>query len=308
MENSVLVTGGAGFIGSSLVRKLLKIDYSVIVLDNFVNGDKANLQDHQNLTIIEGDITSSEDIKKCLITNPEYVVHLAAYHFIPFCDSHPAETIRVNTYGTQNLLEVISQQNNKIKKIICASTAAVYPPTEAKCREDDKSGPIDIYGISKVSGEEVVNLFNKRTEIPSINARLFNAIGPRETNPHLLPDIIEQLQKGNLDIHLGNLIPKRDYIYVDDISDGIIVLMKSKVNYGNFNIGTGNAHSPKEIIDIIGKVTNKKYNIISVPERQRSGDRPFLLSDNSKLSSLGWKCNYTITEAIEKTLAYYHIV
>ena len=308
MANSVLVTGGAGFIGSSLVRKLLQIGYCVIVLDNFVNGDKAYLPDHQNLTIVEGDITSSDDIKKSLITNPEYVVHLAAYHFIPFCDSHPAETIMVNTYGTQNLLEVISQQHNKVKKIIYASTAAVYPPTEAKCFEDDKTGPIDIYGISKISGEEIVNLFNKRTGIPSINARLFNAIGPRETNPHLLPDIIEQLQKENREIHLGNLVPKRDYIYVDDISDGIVVLMKSEVNYGNFNIGTGNAYSPKEIIEIISKVTNKKYKIISVPEKQRSGDRPFLVADNTKLSDLGWECKHNINKAIEITLSFYNII
>ena len=308
MENSVLVTGGAGFIGSSLVRKLLQNDYCVIVLDNFVNGDNANLPDHQNLTIVEGDITSQEDIKKSLSTNPEYVVHLAAYHFIPFCDANPSETIRVNTYGTQNLLEVISKKHNTVKKIICASTAAVYAPMEIKSCESDNTGPIDIYGISKKSGEDIVNLFNKRTKIPSINARIFNAIGPRETNPHLLPDIIEQLQKEKLEIHLGNLIPKRDYIYVDDISDGIIVLMESKVDNGNFNIGGCNAYSPKEVIEIISKITNKEYNIRSVPERQRSGDRPFLMADNTKLLELGWECKHNINKAIEKTLSFYNVL
>jgi UDP-glucose 4-epimerase len=289
------------------VRILLETGYHVIVLDNFVNGKKANLPDHRELKIVEGDVTSSADIERCLDPVPDYVVHLAAYHFIPFCDSHPSETIRVNTYGTQNLLEVISQRENKPEKIICASTAAVYPPSETECREDDETGPIDIYGISKLAGEQIVDLFNKRTQIPCLNIRIFNAIGPRETNPHLLPDIIAQMREGSLEIRLGNLTPKRDYIYVDDISDGVLTLLESEAPSGTFNIGSGHAYNAKEIVEIISGITNKEYKPVSVADMQRKSDRPCLLADSKKLAGLGWKCKHSITEAIEKTLAFYGV-
>jgi UDP-glucose 4-epimerase len=307
MAGSVLVSGGAGFIGSSLVRMLLETGYHVTVLDNFVNGKRDSLPEHHELEVVEGDVTSSEDVERCLEPVPDYVVHLAAYHFIPFCDSHPAETIRVNTYGTQNLLEVISNRENSPQKIICASTAAVYLPSETACKEDGRTGPIDIYGISKLAGEQIADLFQRRTGIPCLNIRIFNAIGPRETNPHLLPDIISQMQEGRLEIRLGNLTPKRDYIYVDDISGGVLTLLESDTSSGTFNVGSGHAYNAEEILEIITYVTGREYSALSVKSMQRKGDRPCLLADNTKLASLGWKCKHSTTEAIAKTLAFYGV-
>ena len=308
MKGSVLVTGGAGFIGSSLVRRLLSTGYGVRVLDNFVNGRRDNLPDEANLDILEGDVTSAEDVKRCLEPGADYVVHMAAYHFIPFCDTHPAETIHVNTYGTQNLLEAVACMEQKPGKVICASTAAVYPPGEKACREEDRTGPIDIYGISKDAGEQIANLFHRRTEIPCINIRIFNAIGPRETNPHLLPDIIDQMKEGKLEISLGNLTPKRDYIYVDDIADGIITLLESSARGGAYNIGSGEAHNAQEIVDSISSVTGRPYKTVSVADRQRETDRPCLLADSSKLQGLGWECRHNIGEALTKTLAFYGVI
>jgi UDP-glucose 4-epimerase len=307
MAGRVLVTGGAGFIGSSLVRVLLEAGHHVSVLDNFVNGKRGNLPEHQDLEVVEGDVTSSEDVERCLNPVPDYVVHLAAYHFIPFCDSHPSETIRVNTYGTQNLLEAISRPEKRPRKVICASTAAVYPPSEAACKEDGRTGPIDIYGISKLAGEQIADLFSKRTGIPCLNVRIFNAVGPRETNPHLLPDIIAQMQEGSLEIRLGNLTPKRDYIYVDDISDGALTLLKSDASSGSFNIGSGQAYNAEEVVEIISHITKREYRAVSVKSLQRKSDRPCLLADSTKIARLGWKCKHSISEAIAKTLAFYGV-
>lgn len=307
MAGSVLVSGGAGFIGSSLVRMLLEAGYQVTVLDNFVNGKRDNLPEHHDLEVVEGDVTSSEDVERCLEPVPDHVVHLAAYHFIPFCDSHPAETIRVNTYGTQNLLEVISNRENGPKKIICASTAAVYPPSETACKEDGRTGPIDIYGISKLAGEQIADLFQRRTGIPCLNIRIFNAIGPRETNPHLVPDIISQMQEGRLEIRLGNLTPKRDYIYVDDISEGVLTLLESDASSGTFNIGSGHAYNAQEMLEVISGITEREYIALSVESMQRKSDRPCLLADNTKLAGLGWRCKHSITQAIAKTLAFYGV-
>jgi UDP-glucose 4-epimerase len=264
---SVLVTGGAGFIGSSLVRKFLEREYRVMVLDNFANGKREYLPHHPDLHLFEGDVTNREDINGVLAHKPSYIVHLAAHHFIPFCNAHPSETIRVNVFGTQTLLECIGQ-NRYVEKVVFASTAAVYAPQEQSCKETDPVMPIDIYGISKRCGEDIVSLFSTQAGIPCVSARLFNVLGPRETNPHLLPDIIAQLRSGSV-IHLGNLIPKRDFIYVDDVAAGLTVK--------------------------------------SVAERQRQGDRPCLSADNSKLTSLGWECKHDIKTGICKTLESYGI-
>jgi UDP-glucose 4-epimerase len=302
-----LVTGGCGFIGSTLVRKLLKLKKKVIVLDNLVNGHLKFLPEHLNLIVIKGDITNSDDIKTCLEYIPDSVIHLAAHHFIPFCNANPSEAVRVNIYGTQNLLECISKRKS-IEKFIFASTAAVYAPSDKMCREGDRLDPIDIYGITKKTGEEIINLFSKATGIPSYNARLFNAIGPRETNPHLLPDILKEIQLGNTTICLGNLVPKRDYIYVNDISDGIITLLVCNAESGSYNIGSGHAYSPKEMVAKISKIMNKKLDIKSVPEKQRRSDRPYLSSNSQKLAELGWKCQYNTYEALKETLLYYKVI
>jgi len=305
VKGRVLITGGAGFVGTSLARQLLDNDYSVVVIDNLLRGSRDNLPVDDRLKFIEGDIRSDSDLDAAMAYEPDSVVHLAAQHFIPYCNEHPGDTIHVNVYGTQTVLNAISR-NERVRKLIFASTAAVYAPSDDLHAEDEVMAPIDIYGISKQLGEELVNFFYSQTGVAAINARLFNVVGPRETNPHLVPDILDQLPiTGSL--KLGNLVPKRDYIFVDDIADGIITMLASDIESGSINIGSGLSYTAGDLVELIGEITDTSIEIDSIAERQRAGDRPNLCADNSRLKELGWSCQYDLRKSLAETMDYYDI-
>jgi UDP-glucose 4-epimerase len=306
MAGEVLVTGGAGFVGSGLIRRLLSKGYGVAVFDNMLRGSRERLPDDDSMRIIEGDIRNASDVRRALESKPQFVVHLAAHHYIPYCNEHPADTILVNVYGTQVLLEEV-KRNNKAEKVIFASSAAVYRPSPKNHQESEQMAPIDIYGVSKQIGEQLVEFFHRQTGLPSLSARLFNVIGPRETNPHLLPDIIEQLPNSK-HLKLGNLMPKRDYIYVDDVADGLVQMLESTATTGSFNIGTGSAYSAEDMVNTIGEIIGSSLSIDSTPERQRAGDRPFLCANNARVTELGWRCRYDFRQGLENTLAFYGII
>ena len=303
MKSNVLVTGGAGFIGSSLVRRLLQKDYGVVVIDSLIRGSIDNLPTDDRLNFVKGDIRSDSDLDAAMAFQPNLVVHLAANHFIPYCNEHPSDTIHVNVYGTQNILSAISR-SSCVRKLVFASTAAVYGPNDNAHVESENMRPIDIYGISKQLGEELVDFFNQQTGIDAINARLFNVVGPRETNPHLVPDILDQLPLTG-PLKLGNLMPKRDYIFADDISDGIISILESNIQSGSINIGSGTSYSASDLVELIGEIVKSPIQIDSIPEKQRSGDRPNLCADNTRLRNLGWTCKNDLRQSLAETLRYY---
>ena len=306
MSARVLITGGAGFVGSGLVRRLIAQDCEVIVFDSMLRGSADNLPDSKNVSVVEGDIRSESDLQNAISHKPNWVVHLAAHHFIPYCNSHPSDTIDVNVRGTQVVLSTVAG-NDFVEKLVFASTAAVYGPSDSSHNESEAMAPIDIYGISKQLGEELVDFFHRETGIPALNARLFNVVGPRETNPHLVPDILEQLPD-NDHIKLGNLVPKRDYIHVDDVSDGIIAMLASDLTTGSVNIGTGSAYNAEEIVQAIGELLGRKIHIESVAEKQRAGDRPVLVADNQKLKDLNWTCRYDLSRSMDATLKSYDLL
>ena len=282
---------------------MLTAGCEVVVLDSMLRGKKEYLPNSDIVHIIKGDIRSDADLDKAFSHDPDVVVHLAAQHFIPYCNENPDDTIHVNVYGTQKVIDAIIR-NGKVAKFIFASTAAIYAPADEPHKESELPGPIDIYGVSKVRGEQLVDVFPRKTDMPAVSARLFNVIGPRETNPHLLPDILEQLPTSGT-LQLGNLVPKRDYIHADDVASAVTAIMNSDLISGSVNIGSGKSFSAKEIVDAIGAVLDKQLSIDSVPERQRAGDRPNLCSDNSKLVGLGWKPKHDLHSALRSTLEYY---
>jgi len=298
----VLVTGGAGFVGSAVVRALLDRGYEVDVVDAFFKGRRENLPDAPGVALFEGDLVDANLIKQVVARKPIAVLHLAAHHFIPYCIAHPSETIRSNVLGTQTLLEGLSPLEERVK-IVFASTAAVYAPSDQPHSEDDAVRPIDIYGVSKQLGEQLIEFHSRQHGAPYACARLFNVIGPRETNPHLVPDIIDQLENDRL--QLGNLLPKRDYIFVDDVASGLVRLMDEDAPSGAYNIGSGEAYSASDVVDSIGRALGRALQVDSVPERQRAGDRPVLRSDCSKLQRLGWAPRYGLDEALAATLRSY---
>ena len=303
VRRKVLVTGGAGFIGSSLAAQLLDNGHEVVVLDNMLRGRDSYLPDSRQLNLVQGDIRSDTDLDKAFSYAPDAVIHLAAQHFIPYCNDNPDDTIHVNVYGTQRVIDAVSRHGG-VAKLIFASTAAIYAPSDTPHNEAESPGPIDIYGVSKVQGEQLIDFFHRQTGVAAVNARLFNVVGPRETNPHLVPDILDQLPSDGT-LRLGNLVPKRDYIHADDVASALLTIMESDISSGSVNIGSGRSFSASDIVEAIANVLGVELSIDSVPERQRAGDRPNLCSDNKKLVDLGWQAQYDLTSALRSTLEFY---
>jgi UDP-glucose 4-epimerase len=158
---------------------------------------------------------------------------------------------------------------------------------------------MDIYGLSKLTGEHLCNEFHLMTGIPTIICRFFNAFGPNETNPHLIPEIQKQVNDGLRKIHLGNLTPKRDFIHTSDMANAVHTLL-SKVNAGidTYNLGRGIEYSVTEIVDAFSRQLGEKIEIEVDPARVRKVERMHLLADVSKLKSIGWEPLIGIDEGI----------
>jgi UDP-glucose 4-epimerase len=297
----VLVTGGAGFIGSALVPMLIENGYDTFVVDNLSFGKRELLNIPDNRFIL-ADITDRQKIEQIMQeTNPQWIVHLAAIHFIPYCNQHPYESANINIQGTINILDAAKKSKN-LKKILFASTAAVYPIIDTPIAESDTTNPLDIYGLSKLAGERLVNEFHLATSIPSIVCRFFNAFGPRETNPHLIPEIHRQIVDGSRKIKLGNLEPKRDFIHTSDMSLALRLLLE-KFNSGldTFNIGSGMEYSVTEVVESFEKAINESIEIEVDPTRVRKVERQHLRSDISKLKSfLNWEPKLNLDMGIQQ--------
>lgn len=292
-----LVTGGAGFIGCAVIDKLQREGHEIFVIDNLSFGKREfiNIPDSNffNVDILDRDKVDKifNDIK------PETVIHLAAVHFIPYCNQHPYESSDINIRGTTHILNAC--RKNGVGKVFFASTAAVYPIYDDAVTEKHQTGPLDIYGLSKLTGEHLCNEFHLMTGVPTIVCRFFNAFGPNETNPHLIPEIQNQINSGMRKIKLGNLTPKRDFIHTSDMANAVHTLL-SKIDKGTdtFNLGRGIEYSVTEIVDAFSRELGELVEIEVDPARVRKVERMHLLADVSKLKSIGWSPLIGIDEGI----------
>jgi UDP-glucose 4-epimerase len=302
----ILVTGGAGFIGSATIAELQKHGHDIYVIDDlsFGNRDFLPIPDtyfHQ-LDILNGH-GLSEVIHKI---DPDWIIHLAAIHFIPYCNQHPFKSSNINIQGTINVLNAAKSLKN-LEKMFFASTAAVYPICEDAIPETQQTNPLDIYGLSKLAGEHLMNEFYLQTSIPTIICRFFNAFGPKETNLHLIPEIQRQVNSGLRTIELGNLEPKRDFIHTYDMARAIFMLLDQfDSGIDVFNLGSGQEYS---VIDVVKEFENQLGEEITIKvdqSRVRKVERRHLLADISKLKAfISWKPEISISEGIKTLLNVY---
>lgn len=298
----ILITGAAGFIGSALFNHLQNQGHELFVIDNLSFGNREYISINHDL-FFEEDIRNKTHIEK-IIQNiqPQWVIHLAAIHFIPYCNKHPFESSEINIIGTKNILDACKNAKS-IEKIFFASTAAVYPIANDAYTENSNVSPLDVYGLSKLTGEYLCNEFYLASGIPTIICRFFNAFGPNETNPHLIPAIQDQLNNGVRTIKLGNLEPKRDFIHTADMANAVNMLLnKFKDGIDVFNLGSGIEYSVVDVVDAFSRQLNEEIKIEIDPSKVRKTERMHLLADISKLKNFtGWEPKISIDEGI-KTL------
>jgi UDP-glucose 4-epimerase len=301
-----MVTGGAGFVGRELVRTL-STNSDVVVADllrygtpDWLTAADANFR-FQRVDIRDAAATRTllEDVR------PDVIVHLAAIHYIPECDNDPANAVATNVVGTVNLLASCPPG----VRFVFASSGAVYEPDETDHREfESRLGPADIYGITKLQGEQYVRAFAADRGVNAVIVRLFNVIGPGETNPHLLPAIVAQLREGRTSINLGNTWPKRDYIDVLDAAGGFAAAALGDNPEGvaceTVNLGSGQQYSVDEILARMRSVLGLEFEVRQDPTRMRAVDRPFLGADISHIAEVfGWRPAHRLDETLKRTWA-----
>jgi UDP-glucose 4-epimerase len=306
-DDPVLVTGGIGYVGRELVRQLVaQRDCEVHVLDNLASGEHRLAQMEQKEFVLHRhDIRDADAVTELLgKIKPTIIYHLAAVHFIPACEAAPGSSVAINVAGTVNLLNAAPAG----AKFVFASSAAVYRPLpDAHLERNEELGPVDIYGYTKLHGEHFVRHYHNQNKVRGVIVRLFNVVGPGETNPHLVPAIIGQLAAGKHQLALGNLFPHRDYIDVSDAAFGFRALGKNDAfDDGPLisNLGTGNTHSVGDVVAKIGAAAGVKLDIQEDPSRMRAVDRPMLKASTQKLKQItNWTPVMSLTESMQRAWA-----
>jgi UDP-glucose 4-epimerase len=301
---TALVTGAAGFIGSHLAERLAESDYRIVAVDRLLWGEQRveHLLRGGAAVLERGDIRDEALMARVASLGPfETVYHLAALHFIPYCAAHPVETLSVNVLGTQVLLEALRAL--PARRFVFVSTGDVYASKDSPHQETDPLEPLSTYGLSKAFGEDLISAAARQMPNTSfVIARLFNAFGSRETNPHVIPSIIAQLKQGDR-LRLGNVWPRRDYVYVRDVVDALFRLGGSggSERLECFNIGSGSAYSVEDVINTLEAILHVRVEVQADGERIRAAERAHLQADVAKLErATGWRPRHSLQDGLRE--------
>ncbi len=304
-DKRILVTGGAGFIGSEVVRQLCAIGAKVTVLDNFISGKKHYL-DSRKVEIIEADVYDKEAVATA-VKNQEIVFHLAALAFIPDTYIIPERFFQVNTMGTLNLL-LGSIKSESVDKFIYISSSEVYGTAQyLPMDEKHPTLPHSTYAVSKLAAERATFTLHKENDFPVVIVRPFNSFGPFLTNPYIIPEIITQLLAGP-SLSLGNIESSRDLTYVKDTANGIILAACVDEAIGEtINIGSGKDVKIKDLTHIIANLMMPNNSIsIEIDESKfRPLDVERLVCDNSKAQNLlDWRPTTSFEDGLIETISW----
>lgn len=296
--NTILITGGAGFVGSYLVKKISKTGTQIVVVDNLFTGKKETLLDSNNIKFFNVDISQGKDLEKIFSQNKiDAVIHLAAIHYIPYCNSHIEETAVVNLSGTYNVLNSMIKYG--VKRIVFSSSAAVYKPSTTPHCETDLLEPVDIYGATKLIGEHMIESYSRIFNLDHTILRFFNVCGGGDFVPHLIPEMVKQAKEIGT-IMIGNTASRRDYIRKEDVVRAIQMCLENRKSIGKtYNIGSGSTLSVKQLINLLKKRFHGKLKILVDENRKRLVD-PSVLQANSQriLKDIGWEPKLSLEDYI----------
>lgn len=300
--SKILVTGGAGFIGSHVNKLLLKEGHEVVVLDDLSCGYKENVD--TKIKLVVGDINDPIKTKEAL-EGVDAVIHMAGLIVVPDSVKDPIRYCQNNVIGTVNLLECMRAKN--VKKIIFSSSACVYgTPEKLPITEDTPLHPDNPYGASKASIESFVQVYNAAFGFDVTTLRYFNPYGPGEMHSpetHAIPNFIKAtLAKKPIPLYWkGEQV--RDFIYIEDLAQAHVDVLKLS-GYNVFNIGTETGVKVREVLDLIFKIVGYEVPIDELGDRL--GDVMANYASSAKIKKeVGWSAKVSLEEGLKKTIDYF---
>ena len=310
---TILILGGAGYIGSHTVKAILDSGYEAIVIDNLVTGHKAAVD--KRAKFYEGDIRDKKFLDEVFRKEKiDAIVHFAAYSLVGESVENPLKYYDNNLLGTKTLLEAMVE--NKINNIVFSSTAATYgEPKKMPITESDMTEPTNPYGETKLAMEKMFKWCEKAYGVKYVSLRYFNACGADESGiigedhepeTHLIPVILKNAINNNSVKIFGTDYPTsdgtcvRDYIHVTDLASAHVLAVKYLLEGGKsdiFNLGNGVGFSVREVIETAKKVMGKEIEAIEAP--RRAGDPATLVASSEKIKNvLGWNPSHDSLEEI----------
>jgi UDP-arabinose 4-epimerase len=323
MNKTILVTGGAGYIGSHACKALSQAGYTPVVYDNLAYGHEWAVKWGP---LERGDVTDKQRLDEVFRRyRPEAVMHFAAYAYVGESVENPGKYYRNNVVGSLTLLEAM--RDHGVDKIVFSSTCATYGmPEVIPIPENHQQKPINPYGASKLMVERMLQDFNLAYGIRSISLRYFNAAGAdpdceigedHDPETHLIPLAIhaalglsDQIKIYGADYPTKDGTCIRDYIHVCDLADAHIKALEYLISSNksdSFNLGNGNGYSVREIIDKVKKISRKDFKVVETERRE--GDPPTLISSYGKAEEkLNWNQEYKDIDTIIETAWQWHSI
>ncbi len=302
----VLVTGGAGFVGSRIVKRLVELGATVRVLDDFFTGDRRNLENDADVEIQKGTVCQIEDVKRSL-EGVGYVVHAAARNII-VSTKNPREDFETNIGGTLNVLMAV--RDAAITRMVYTSSASVYGnPRHLPINEDDGLNPLSPYAVSKLAGEHYCMAFYESYGIPAGVVRYSNVYGPNQnaSNPYcgVVAKFMEALLQGQAPQIHGDGEQTRDFTYVDDAVELTLAALASPRSDGQiFNAGTCTETSVSQLADAIGEICGTAVQPVHVDRRDIDNIRRRVLNIERARRILRWAPVVTLREGLRRTVAW----
>jgi len=301
-----LVTGGAGFIGSHLVERLLGLGQEVRVVDDFSTGKRANLEPFASdrLEVVEADIRNGWQLRD-LAAGCEVIFHEAAIVSVPYSVDHPQETHDVNLQGTLNVLE--AARHAKTRRLVFASSAAIYGDGPGLPKHEGMlPTPVAPYGLEKLTSEHYLSIFARLYGVETVSLRYFNVFGPRQDPTSAYSGVIsifaDRAGRGDPLTVFGDGLAYRDFVYVDDVIEANLLASAAPGVSGRaFNVGRGEKTTLLDLAGMIGRIVGRE--LVVNHEAARAGDIAESLADIARArQELGYAPKVGVEEGLKRLL------